>query len=139
MSKLELVRFHVQDAPPSLVRRVLFKLAGTRPLKIHGAHFAQRLSERGGRVEDVALFSPELWSLVTIEVRRDNGKFVKTAWERVIDDAHWRVVLGFNDTVLTLIRVNAERPLRPMLPSSRFWSFVECVNADLMAQEPSPG
>ena len=139
MSKLELVRFHVDDAPPSLVRRVHFKLAGTRPLKLHGTHFAQRVSERGGRVEDVALFSPELWSLVTIEVRRDNGKFVKTAWERVIDDVHWRVVLGFNDTVLTLIRVNTERPLRPVQPPAEFCSFVERVNADLMAQEPSPG
>jgi hypothetical protein len=78
-------------------------MRGKRTLKLHAAHLVVRAGERDAPLDVIAAFDSEEWTLVTVEVRTDTGKFVNSAWAREIDGRRWWVVIGFQDTVETVI------------------------------------
>src|SRR5438105_542580 len=104
-------RFLTPSAPPSLVARVYEQMAGRRRLQVHAPHLQQRASERSAPLVALQNFDISEWELVSIEVRSDTGKFVSTGWERLFDRIRWRVVIGYGDTVQTMMPVAVGRPL----------------------------
>ena len=102
--RFETARFHVETGPSSLFERVRFKMVGRYQLKAHPVHVRDRALERDAPMERMAAFDSEAWMLMTAEVRTDKGKFVSTSWAVDVDGTTWWVVVGFDQTMKTVIR-----------------------------------
>jgi hypothetical protein len=76
---------------------------------------------------------------VPAEVRTDTGKFVNSAWTRVIDGRRWWVVIGRHDTVETVIDTDKRGLGEAVVTGGELYDRVEWVNRKLMAAEGQPG
>lgn len=134
VANLEYRRFHVRSGPASLFERIRYVLREPRDLKLHASHFQARAGERRAPVEEIQLFDAAQWDLMAAEVRADTGKFVKTAWRRMIDRQTWWIVMAFNDTVQTVYPSddNFQKFGPDVVTGGEFYEFVERVNRGLM-------
>ena len=105
----------------------------------HLLHFKERAALRAAPLRELETFYARNWTLTSIEVRIDTGKFVTTAWERVIGGVTWRVVVGFHDTIQTVIPVDPTRNLAAPKASPEFYEFVDRVNRELMKVSAGSG
>ena len=72
------------------------------------------------------------WMRKTAEVRTDRGKFVNSAWERVIDGHHyWGTIGNYVKTIVDRTTSGMDKCVR----SGELYDFVERVNAELMDAE----
>lgn len=103
-------------------------------LSTHADHVQNRSEERVAPLELLSQFDPLTWRLMTADVRRDTGKFVSTAWAVEANNEHWWVVIGFAETLKTVIRVDRVKTgIGPnIVRSGPLYDFVAQVNGDLM-------
>ena len=134
-TRFEKARFHVNTGPESLFDRVRFKMKGKRTLRVHASHLATRATERAAPLAVIAAFDACEWELVTVEVRTDTGKFVNSAWKREIDGEWWWVVIGFDDTIETVIDTEKRGLGESIVTTGKLYELVERVNQDLMIAE----
>lgn len=134
-TRFEKARFHVSSGPQSLFDRVRFKMKGKRTLRGHAAHLADRATERDAPLAEIAAFNHREWELVTVEVRADTGKFVNSAWKRKINGKWWWVVVGFGDTIETVIDTDKRGLGESIITSGKLYELVERVNRELMFAE----
>lgn len=132
-TRFEKARFHVETGPTALFDRVRFKMAGRRELRWHAAHLRERAAQRGAPLQQLMTFDAERWELVTAEVRVDTGKFVNSTWAVTVDGARWLIVIGFGDTVETVIRTDKRGLGDDVLRSGPVFERVAQVSAELMA------
>lgn len=128
-------RFHVDYGPTALFERIRFKFQDARELQLHGSHFEMRAQDRAAPIKNFRHFNPKIWKLVMAEVRTDTGKFVNTTWEVEIAEQLWWVVIGFNDTIMTVIGVNKGRKgssSPDIIRNGDLHRFVEDVYATLI-------
>ncbi len=130
-------RFHIVSGPASLFERVRFKMKEPRKLKLNADHFQMRANERNVPIEKITKFDPQIWRLMTAEVRADTGKFVSTAWEVIVDGRNWWVVIGLHDTIKTVINTSKMKLGKgdAIICSGLLYDFVARVNRDLMNTE----
>jgi hypothetical protein len=129
-------RFHVETGPKSLFDRVKFKLQGRRELRVHAGHFQQRAYDRDAPLDLIKSFDAGEWELMTVEVRADTGRFVNSAWRRIIGGAPWWIVIGLHDTLETVIHAGRKKGLgESIVRGGELYQFVERVNRDLMSGE----
>lgn len=131
-TRFEKARFHVSTGPKSLFKRVRLKMKGKRTLQVHASHLATRVAERDAPLAMIAAFDKCDWELVTVEVRIDTGKFVNSAWKRKIDGQWWWVVIGWGDTIETVIQTEKLGLGESIVTTGNLYEMVECVNRDLM-------
>jgi hypothetical protein len=134
-TRFEKARFHVETGPAALFDRVRFKLSACRPLKMHAAHLQARVAERSAPLELLTAFDPQQWQLQMAEVRTDTGKFVNSAWAVEVSGQSWLVVIGFDDTVETVIPTDGRSPGERVVQGGPLFDRVAQVNAALMAAE----
>lgn len=135
--KDELVRFHVDYGPTSLFERVRFKMRDVHSLKMDGAHFNSRMSERNippEIIDCLTSFDINEWSLKTAEVRKDRGKFYNSTWERVIDGKRYWVTIGIGDFITTIVCKDSSG-VDKCIRNGELYDFVEKINRELMAAE----
>jgi hypothetical protein len=107
-----------------------------RELKLHAIHFKLRAGERTAPDEELKDFDPEVWKLVSAEVRTDTGKFVNSAWDLNVGGRRWRVVIGLHDTVETTFTVKNTRGAGGVIVrGGALYDFVDRVNRELMRGE----
>jgi hypothetical protein len=133
--KFETARFHVDTGPATLIQRVLRKMSGRRQLKLHASHFGSQANARAAPLELLRDFDPQEWELKTVEVRTDTGKFVNSAWSRRIHGRDWWIVIGFSDTVVTVIDTDKYGMGPDVVTSGPLYDFVEKVNRRLLEDE----
>jgi hypothetical protein len=130
-------RFHFLTGPSSLFERVQYKFWQQRELKINAAHFIERSYERDIPIEKIIHFNPDSWKLILVEVFTSRGKFVSTTWEVNVDSKKWWVVIGLNDTIVTVYKPNSGKIGNGecIVKDGGLYEFVEKVNRDLMDNE----
>jgi hypothetical protein len=133
-------RFHVTTGPASLFGRVHFKMRGRYQLKTHPAHVQERAVERDAPMDRLTDFDSSVWRLMTAEVRTDKGRFVNTSWSVDVAGTTWWVVIGFDQTMKTVIRASEEKLGLGdgIVRSGPLYAKVAMVNRDLMAAESTP-
>lgn len=104
-------------------------------LKLHGTHFQQRANERRIAPEMLSDFYSDRWKLVDVEVRTDTGKFVACGFSKVIEGRSLYIVVGFSDTVKTVIWKTGDSPGGKIVREGALYEKVEAVNAALMRAE----
>ncbi len=134
-TRFEKARFHVETGPTALFDRVRFKMTGRRELRWHAAHLRERAAERRAPLEQLMTFDAARWELVTAEVRVDTGKFVNSTWAVTVAGARWLIVIGFGDTVETVICTDKRGLGDEVVRSELVFERVAQVNAALMAAE----
>lgn len=136
-TSFQTARFHFCTGPKSLFERVIFKFKDVSFLKPHGSHFNERLIERNAPVSEIVKFNLNSWRLVTVDVRTDTGKFVSTAWEFKANQKFWRVVIGFENTIQTIINIDrfSDYVGPKIVTSGELYDFVDNVNKKLMESE----
>lgn len=134
-TRFEKARFHIATGPSSLFERVRFKMQGRRTLQWHAGHLQARASERGAPLSELAAFDPEKWELLMAEVRTDTGKFVNSCWATSAAGKRWLVVIGFNDTVETVIASDKQGLSDVIVSAGPLYDEVREVNAALMAAD----
>lgn len=134
-TRFEKARFHVSTGPQTLFDRVTFKMKGKRTLRGHATHFTDRATERDAPLAEITAFDSREWELVTVEVRADTGKFVNSAWKREIKGKWWWVVVGFGDTIETVIDTDKRGLGDSIITSGKLYELVERVNRELMIGE----
>lgn len=135
MPSFELARFHHSTGPASLFERVRFVFRRPRELKLNATHFRERAELRTIPVRLLENFDSSRWELMTVEVRTDTGKFVKTGWRGDLDGERWWLVLGYNDTVQTAFPSNKEGDGPDIVRGGKVHAFVANVNHELMVAE----
>jgi len=105
-------------------------------LKLHGAHFKHRASERRIQPELLSDFYSDQWKLVDVEVRTDTGKFVTCGFSKLIEGRSLYIVVGLGDTVKTVIWKTGDSPSDQMVKSGPVYELVDSVNEALMMAEP---
>lgn len=138
-TRFEKARFHVQTGPAALFDRVRFKMTGRRELRWHAAHLRERAAERGAPLEQLAVFDAARWELMMAEVRVDTGKFVNSAWAVTVAGQRWLVVIGFGDTVETVIPIGQRGVGEGVVQAGPLFERVSAVNVALMAAEETVG
>lgn len=138
-TRFEKARFHVDTGPTALFDRVRFKMAGRRSLRWHAAHLRERAAERCAPLEALTLFDAAQWELLTAEVRADTGKFVNSTWAVSAEGGRWLVVIGFDDTVETVMCTDKRGLGDGVVRSGPLFERVVQVNAALMASEGQKG
>ena len=141
--KSDLARFSILYGPTSLFERVKFIMRDVHELCMDGAHFNERLSERDIPEEiltELKHFNMDDWSLKTVEVRKDRGKFYNSTWEKVVNGNRYWVTIGLKDFIMTIINKgsiygNPESGHTNCVRSGELYDFVENVNRELMEQE----
>jgi hypothetical protein len=83
-------------------------------------------------------FDADEWDLRTAEVNARTGKFVSSSWSRSIDGQWWWIVIGLNDTLLTIIDTNKFGLGPCVVQRGELYNFVEKTNSALMAAEGHP-
>lgn len=126
--QFETARFHVKTGPEALFERVRAVLDEPTELRIDPDHVQQRAEERSAPLDQLKQFDPETWELKTAEVRKDKGLFVSTAWACQVDGRNWWVVIGYNDTVVTVIETDKEGLGQEIVTGGDLYSYVEKVN-----------
>jgi hypothetical protein len=134
-TRFEKARFHASTGPQSLFDRVRFKMRGKRTLRMHAGHLRERAIDRSAPLDAIAAFDADEWELMTTEVRTDTGKFVNSAWTRVIGGRRWWVVIGLHDTVETVIDTDKRGLGDAVVTSGDLYDRVERINRELMAEE----
>lgn len=135
--KDELVRFHIDFGPDSLFERVKFKMREVHLLKMDGAHFNSRMSERNipsEIIDSLTSFDINEWSLKTAEVRKDRGKFYNSTWERIIDGKRYWVTIGIGDFITTIVCKDSSG-VDKCIRDGELFDFVDKVNRELMSAE----
>lgn len=134
-TRFEKARFHVNTGPQSLFDRVRFKMKGKRTLRSHASHLADRATKRDAPLAEITAFDSREWELATVEVRTDTGKFVNSAWKRKIHGKWWWVVIGFGDTIETVIDTDKRGLGESIISTGKLYELVERVNRELMIAE----
>ena len=132
--KFEISRFHIDSGPESLFNRARFVFSKVKTLKLHGSHARERVITRRipqKLIDKITIFNCEEWNLKGLEVRNDTGKFVSSSWEYVIEDVKYWVVVGFHDTVKTII-IKDSSGKKDVIESGELYDFVAKVNQNLM-------
>ena len=131
----ETAQFHASTGPASLFERVRFVMQAKRELKVHAKHLQERLFHRNAPIEKLRLYDPNSWGLMTVEVRKDTGRFVN--FEKC---CRGQGVVGCNpglhDTIETIIDAdNRKRGYgEAIVKRGKLYDFVAEVNRRLMAQ-----
>lgn len=128
--QFETARFHIQTGPDSLFERVREVLDEPTELRIDPDHVQQRVEERSAPIEKLKQFDPEEWKLKTAEVRTDKGLFVNTAWVCRVEGRNWWVVVGYNDTVITVIDTDKQGLGPEIVTDGELYDHVAEVNLD---------
>ncbi|MFZ4102312.1 MAG: hypothetical protein ACOYKR_10170 [Sphingobacterium thalpophilum] len=133
----ETARFHIQTGPGSLFERINFKFKDVSYLKVHATHFIERMIERDAPIKSLIKFEIDTWRLINAEIRTDSGKFVSTAWEIFVNDRYWRVVIGFENTIQTVINIDgySNSVGSKIITEGNLYDYVRKVNKDLMDSE----
>lgn len=136
-TRFETARFHILNGPPSLFERVKFKMYGERMLKLHGAHFNERMI--GRTIPDEVItklqkFNEKEWNVVTAEVRCDTGKFVNSTWEIMIENKFYWITIGFGDVIQTIIQKDSSGLGYEYTREGSLYQFVSEVNGKLMLE-----
>lgn len=134
-TRFEKARFHVATGPAELFERVKFKMGGRRTLKWHAGHLKERAAERGAPLDELSQFDADTWELVMAEARTDTGKFVNSCWAAHVQGQRWLVVIGFNDTVETVIASHRRGLSDLIVQAGPVYEKVRAVNQALMAAE----
>ena len=141
--KFQTARFHSSAGPQSLFDRVRAKMSAVTHLDLHGDHYRRRKIERNvpsyvlSKIEN---FSAAEWELVMCEVRTDKGKFVNSTWELNFDGRAYRITIGFNNTVMTVVQKKISG-LGEFVTGGALYDFVEQINSELIknsAEKISP-
>lgn len=93
--------------------------------------------ERDAPIKSLIKFNINSWRLVNAEIRTDSGKFVSTAWEIFVNDKYWRVVIGFENTIQTVINIdgyNNHTGIK-IITEGTLYDYVKKINSDLMDGE----
>ncbi len=136
--RFETSRFHVNFGPSSLFERVHFKMRNSRTLKLHSKHFIDRQTKRNIPEEvmfQIKHFTPSQWSLKTVEVRNDTGKFINMTWEMNYNDARFWITIGFGDVIQTIIMKDSNGQGYPYIKSGKLYDYVQIVNEQLMISD----
>ena len=139
--KFEFIRFHTDFGPESLFERVRFKMKDIHELRLDGSHFNQRASERN--IPDIVMqsllyFNVDEWTLKTVEVRKDKGKFYNSTWEHVVNGTAYWVTIGLKDFIITIVRKDSSGALK-CIKEGEYFDFVEKINRELMEAEKEKG
>lgn len=106
-------------------------------LRIHADHLQDRAAARDATLDELRDFDPAEWELMTVEVRADEGTFVRTAWRRDVDGRTWWIVIGYRDTITSVYP--AERAARKLgsdvVRAGDAYQFLATVNAALMKRD----
>ena len=138
-TRFEKARFHIKTGPRSLFERVKLIIGENPVLKLHAPHLKKRLLQREISSEDINVLQQGEWELMTAEVRVDKGKFVNCAWRKPYRDSFLWVVIGFGETVETVILKDGDGLNDQVVTSGGLYDFVDEVNRDLMAENRSSG
>lgn len=130
--KLATARFHIDTGPPSLFERVQFKMVGRRQLKLHAGHLRSQAEFRRAPIQQMEEFDSAEWQLRTVEVRKDSGKFVNSAWSRKIVGRDWWIVIGLGDTIMTVIDTDKYGLGPDVVTRGPLYDKVERINRELM-------
>mgnify|MGYP006268672059 CR=1 FL=1 len=106
-------------------------------MKLHADHYKKRKEDRkiDAKVENIIKnFDIQKWKLVTAEVRKDKGKFINSTWEKVINEEKIWIVIGFNDTVETVIKKSSDGKGESIMKEGELYEYVEKVNKELMEE-----
>jgi hypothetical protein len=68
----------------------------------------------------------------TAEVRTDSGKFVSSAWSRSIQGRSWWVVIGLENTIVTVIETDKNGLGDDIIREGLLYEYVRGVNRTLM-------
>ena len=131
--KFSTARFAATTGPQSLFDRIRFKMSDVHSLDLHGKHYNQRTLERkipAEVLDKIAAFSVDDWALVACEVRTDKGKFINSTWELIFDGRRYRITIGFNNTVLTVVAKNVAGN-GDVVTGGQLYDFVDKVNSAL--------
>ena len=99
-------RFHIDAGPQSLFDRVFAKMSEVNSLDLHGDHYRRRKLERNIPayvLDKITNFNAAEWRPVMCEVRTDKGKFINSTWELNFDGRAYRITIGFNNLVMTVV------------------------------------
>lgn len=141
--KFHTARFHISAGPQSLFDRVRDKMSAVNHLDLHGDHYRRRKIERNVPscvLDKIENFSAAEWELVMCEVRTDKGKFVNSTWELNFDGHAYRITIGFNNTVMTVVQKKISG-LGEFVTGGALYDFVEQINSELIknsAEKISP-
>lgn len=133
--QFETERFHVETGPDSLFERVRSVMDEPRELRIDPDHVKQRSAERDAPIEELKQFDPDQWELKTAEVRTDKGMFVNTAWACKADGRDWWVIIGFEDTVMTVIETDKNGLGPKIVTEGDLYNRVKQVNKNKNQEE----
>ncbi|MFC7028535.1 hypothetical protein ACFQH8_16120 [Halomicroarcula sp. GCM10025710] len=64
----------------------------------------------------------------TAEVRTDKGLFVNAAWACQVEGRDWWVVIGYNDTAVTVIETDKEGLGPNIVTEGELYDYVDEVN-----------
>ncbi|MFF7214933.1 hypothetical protein ACFZAU_31055 [Streptomyces sp. NPDC008238] len=133
--RFDTARFHVATGPAALFARVRHVLREPARLTARGPHVTERLERRGAPVEALLAFAPASWEPVSAEVRTDTGKWVKATWRVRLAGQDWWAVIGFGDTLVTVVDVAPHRQGLgdDIVREGPLYERVAAVNEALMA------
>ncbi|MEU1618913.1 hypothetical protein ABZ479_16655 [Streptomyces sp. NPDC005722] len=134
--RFDTARFHVATGPAALFARVRHVLREPARLTARGPHVTERLERRGAPVEALLAFDPASWEPVSAEVRTDTGKWVKATWRVRVAGQDWWAVIGFGDTLVTVVDVAPHRQGLgdDIVREGPLYERVAAVNEALMAR-----
>ena len=132
-TRFQKARFHILTGPESLFERVRFKLRDCKVLQLHATHLKERAELRNIHLDSFARFDLNTWSLKTVEVRIDTGKFVNSAWEVVVNGHEWWVVIGLPNTIENVFPAEHKKGLGSMIiTQGPLYDFASRINRELM-------
>ena len=135
--KFQTARFHVSTGPQSLFDRVRFQMSTVNHLALHGDHYRQRTIERNVPpyvLDKIDAFDANEWKLVMCEVRADKGQFINSTWELNFDGYTYRITIGYNDFVMTVIK-RRDGGRGQVVTKGELYNFVDKVNRELNLSE----
>ena len=125
-------RFHIKTGPPILFERVQFILQERRTLKVHAPHLRMRGKTRSAPLELIIDFDPDEWELRTAEVDVKSGKWINSAWTRLLKGRPWWIVIGIGDVLMKVIDTDKFGLGPDIVKSGAMYTHVEAVNQRLM-------
>jgi hypothetical protein len=126
--QFETERFHIETGPDALFNRVRTIMDESTELRIDPDHVQQRAAEREAPLEELKQFDPDRWELKTAEVRTDKCLFVNTAWACKADDRDWWVIIGYDDTAMTVIETDKDGLGHNIVTEGELYNRVKQVN-----------
>ncbi len=106
-------------------------------LRLTGSHFNARMNQRiipNEIYEKLNNFDISEWTLKTVEVRKDRGKFYNSTWEYIFDNRKYWVTIGLGDVVETIV-IKESSGVDKCIQNGELYDFVERVNRELMEAE----